>query len=314
MAATPNFKRGAEQAKEASKSGGNFLRTEFFSLDDEESTILRFLTDGDMWITVDQHMFAKTKDKPAGRDSWPSMVSVICSDDEAFEGMFDEPCYTCLNVMDSYKKGKTHTATSRTWALAVEREEVREGATLVGFRDVEYEVVDKDGNKRMAKKVLFVNMAWQNFFSKVNATYAFHGTVLNRDFYVKREGTKKDTDYMVSPMDPVPVDEAGTIFDVRKPEHMERYVADMPDLGEEVMRRAIPPFHHFWFDPSYTGTADGKPKSESDGGEEDDAAQTSNDVSEETVKGLADRVKAYASTSPADEGDAPSEAPAPRAM
>lgn len=313
----PKFRTGSEEAKEASTSR-SFHRTEFFSIDDGESIIVRFLTDADpdpdyphvdSWITVDQHGFIPTRGKPSdwpeGRN-WPSTMSAVCRDDDAFAGMFDD-CYICDHMKN--KKGEDYNPTPRVWALAVEREEVfDDDGERLGIRDKEVEVETDDG-KRMAKVVLIVNQAYSNFFTHLQGYAGRFGTILDRDFYIKREGGGTDTKYHFVHEDPLwAEDEEGNdiVFDLRNPEHMARYEQDAPDLGEVVLSRANDEFYALFFDERME-----QPSRQSDDGDSGGGAKAEkkpeHDVDEDEMKALAQRVKGYGGNGEEAEADDESE-------
>src|ERR1019366_536127 len=92
--------------------------------------------------------------------------------------------------------------TKRTWALAVLREEVREGGKVIGYRDVKREVTfaatNADGTEgetstTIEPAIVAINLAGGNFFGPVEAVTSYYGTALDRDFVIKRKGDGLDT-------------------------------------------------------------------------------------------------------------------------
>ena len=245
MSGAPAFRTGAEAAKAAVKSG-NFARTEFFNLKDNETAILRFLTDADSWITVDQHQVVPTKGKPPDypKDArWPEKMGSVCRKDPAFS--YGE-CYICDHLVDGKKVKKP---AARQWALACLREEVVENGQIVGYRDKTRKVTipEKDGKPEREveeKAIVVVNMAYKNFFSILEGFAGRYRTVLDRDYWIKRSGDDQSTTYQVVPIDPIQTEKG--IFDLREPEFMARYETDL-NLGEVISERADDQFYAKFF-------------------------------------------------------------------
>jgi len=208
----PNFNRGITQTSSA-KTKSFSPRLEFFSLKDGESTGMRFITEGDELINVNMHMSVPTTNPPAGyTGKWPSSMSSVCRLDGAFNGIYDE-CYICQNV-DNLKDnwGNTPKPKSRIWALAVVRERVLGDGTEelggekmkgkpIGFTDAmrEVEVYGPDGKPsgeiRIEPRIVVINQALGTFFKNLDAIYQETGSILDRDFIVRRDGSSIDTSY-----------------------------------------------------------------------------------------------------------------------
>jgi hypothetical protein len=305
-----NFRKGAEAAADASKGGGNFARTQFFGIEDGKTAIVRFLTDAQDWIVVDQHQVVPTKpapaDWPAG-SNWPEKMGSVCRKDPAFAGVYDE-CYICDHVVDGKKVRK---AGARTWALACLREEVLGDGTdalggpdmkgkVVGIRDQTREVTlpEKDGQPEKTvteKAIVVVNMGYKNFFSILQGFAGRYGTVLDRDYWIKRSGSSTDTTYQIVPLDPI--ETASGRFDLRNPEFMARYQSDV-DLEQVISDRADDEFYARFFDPRVTVSKEGKV--EASGQQAAPPPPPDQDVSPERMAALASRVKGYGP-----QGDAP---------
>ncbi len=285
------FRTGAVAAQEASKSlGGNFTRAEYFQIKDDGGVAhLRFITDHDSWITVDQHQNIKTKDKPKDfqGQSWPERMGAVCRHDQAFE--YGE-CYICDFLVDGSAVKKP---SPRQWALACLREEVIEDGQLVGLRDATRTVKKKkEGSKDeyeevTEKAIVIVNMGWKNFFSTLQAYAGMNGTVLDRDFAVRRSGKSTDTTYAIMPHDKIPD------LDLRNPEIAKKYESDL-DLEEVVADKASDDYYARFFDPRVTPSSSGG-KVESTG-QTAEVAKPSNDVDEEAkLAAMANRVTGYTS-------------------
>lgn len=289
------FRKGAEAAKEASKGGGAFARTQFFGMEDGKTEVIRLLTDADEWITVDQHQMVPTKGKPADypKDArWPEKMGCVCRKDPAFT--FGE-CYVCENIVG--KVAKVKKPSGRTWALACLREEVMEDGKVVGLRDKTREVTipEKDGQpekKITEKAIVVVNMGYKNFFSILEGFAGRYGTILDRDYWIKRSGSDTDTTYQIVPMDPIETDEGR--FDLREPKFMERYKHDL-DLEKVITERASDEFYARFFDPRFTTNDKGEviPASGEQATAASAPAAPSGDVDEERLSALASRVKGY---------------------
>lgn len=309
-AAVPSFRKGAEAAKEAAK----FVRRErlqFFSLEDDESALFRFLTDGDQWIVVDQYGFVPTKPKPSDwkGDNWPSHMPAVSRRDEAFRGMYSDDYIADVIIPNAPKdkkgKPKVKDATARPWVLACRREEVKDDdGKVIGITDATREVQDGDDENKtkVVKDIIIVNQGFKNFFSKLKGFYGHYGTVVDRDYKIKREGTGTATDYHLLPMDPIAYEHEGeaVTYDIRRRDIAERYgmdwdeaegrptgwVAENINLAEEVGRRASDEYYQMWFIPGPAGESE----DEADVGEADDGSPSSGDVTPEQLKELAQRV------------------------
>lgn len=219
MTTMVEFNRGIAAAEASSKPKSYGPRLEFFNLKDGESMGLRFLTDGHDFITVDMHQSVPTQNPPANyTGSWPQSMPAVCRNDSAFTraGMHGD-CYICANA-DNLKDawGNTPKPKSRIWALAVVRDKVigdgsedLGGPSMVGkpigFTDSlrEVEVYGPDnkptGEIRLEPRIVIINQALRTFFQNLNAMYQEVGTVLDRDYIVRRNGAGTDTSYTFIP-------------------------------------------------------------------------------------------------------------------
>lgn len=297
------FARGADAAKEASKQV-QFDRAQYFSLKDKDEIVVRFLTDSDEWITVDQHNFVPTKPEPEGHEGkWPKVMGTVCRKTKLGDGStLHDDCYIC----DHMKRpdGKPYRATGRTWALAVVRHEVKdEDGKVLGYRDGVREVqeTDKDGKPtgevKKQKEIVVVNMGYRNFFGILQGFAGRYGTVLDRDYYIKRDGDDQNTTYHIVPLDPIETkdpDDPDTLIrlDLRDERLMKRYEGDAPDLEDIVERRADLEFYERFFIPGKGGDSS-KQGGSSNGGSSSSANDSGGDVPDERVKELAERVRGY---------------------
>lgn len=293
---------GADVAKESGK-GGDFQRElEFLSLRADQASInqgknqaiVRLCTEYEMkphmaqvppefrrfalpWITVAQH-YAPTKQKPPYAKEgqrWPEKMYCVCRKDKVFAKKFSDQCPVCANGIKS---------SNRTWALAVEREQVIEDGRVLGIRDKMREVsifgsdgqpiVERvEGDKKIyAKKwvpaYLILNFGWKNFFNALAGQASYHKTVMGRDYVVSRTGTdNNDTTYAFIPLDPIVLGpdnpwgvQGGTPYDLslvlgeengRPVTLLEKVYPDLPDLRKIVADRTSEEYYGRWFIPGW---------------------------------------------------------------
>lgn len=275
MTTVPNIRRGGQGAEEASKTGGKFAKINYFSLDDKESKIYRFLTDSPDWFWVKQHPSVPTKNKPEDfTGNWPSSMPAVCRHDEAFAGIYTD-CYICdTPVMSPHDASKPLKPAIRVWALAIEREKVEEGGVVKGYRTVMEEVPERNekgeetGKNIRQPKIVVVNMGVKNFFSGLQGIYGLFNTVCDRDYMIRRTGTGLDTDYQIIPLDKIPGVEPGTDTWAK----FEKAVADQNiDLLQVIADRASDEYYARFFDPTKTPTPT---KGKEEGGASTTAATT----------------------------------------
>ena len=310
---TGNFRRGSEAA-EAAASKGNFAKTQWLRLEDKQRVLVRFLheafdTSGvESWIVADQHQMVPTKNQPDGYEGkWPKYMSAVCRRDEAFS--YGE-CFICDFLVPD---DKAKPATSRVWSLACLREEVlgdgsealggpeMKGKT-VGVRDQTREVViparpASDGKAATEerhvteKDIVVVNFGWRNFFLPLQGFASHFGqTILDRDYWITRQGSMTDTTYHFVPIDPVPTAD-GTTLDLRNPEHAKRYETADIDLGEIVSGLAADDYYARFFDPRVS--VDGGKVVNNDEATMQQQAKPSTEVDPEMLQQMAARVKGY---------------------
>lgn len=295
-----SFRKGAEAAKEAaSKSGGSaFARTHFFGIKDGERAVVRLLTDYNDWLVVSQHSMVPTRPAPADfTGNWPASNTAVCRKDVAFTGVYAD-CFVCDHVQI---KGKPAKAVQRSWALAVLREEVTEGGRLVGYRDQVRKVAEmRDGKPTGVeieeKAIVVINMAYNNFFNALEGYSSIYGTVLDRDYLIKRTGGGLDTQYQIVPLDPITLAD-GRRFDLREPDLMARY-QPLPDLEAIVTERSSDDYYARFFDVRLP-----QPTSQSAGTSNPAVAAAqaeviSHDVDADQLAALAQRVKGYTAPAP----------------
>lgn len=244
-----------EAARAASRDPS---RVDFWSLaKDDDSCFLRFLTEADEIITVKQHTGVLTKAAPEGVAKWPKAMGAVCRRDPQLDF---EDCYICDNKLkNSY--GNDSWPANRSWALAVLR--TAQGDDVIDVME-EYEILDADG-KPTGKKgnrptIVVVNQSWKLFFSAIHHQYiaqpmAAKRTIRNRDFYIRRSNTGKDTTYGITAMDATPELAPGTeAWKVYEDVLAERGV----DLEKIVIGQADDLYYARWFDVTKAVDKEGK--------------------------------------------------------
>lgn len=286
MTDVPVFRTGADEAEKAA-ARASFNKLHWASFKEGAPVCLRFLTEGDAWRTADQHALVPTRPKPDGYDGdWPQKLPATCRRDKNLKHLFAD-CWICDNV-----PGKDGKATTRTWAVAVVRELVYEGAKLVGVRTRtrEEQVLDEDnkptGDTREVPDIVIVNMGWKNFFFPLKGFYSLHGTLLDRDYLITRKGSgRDDTDYSIVSLDPIPGFDISTI-------------PNPYNLDEIIWNRATDDYFHRWFDVRYPipqRKRDADSSAEAGGGApvEQQAARPSGDTNADAMAAIQARITGY---------------------
>lgn len=321
------FRKGGDEAAEAAKSQGGgaaFARVQYLmdSMFENDQIVLRYVTDKQDWIYVDQHMM-KTKNKPAdwGDSNWPSQMTGVCRYDEAFGGKYSD-CYICDGQFTN-DWGRVIKPTIRDWAIACIRDEVvatpdMVGSTLPDGREVTAEMVgtrlgftdrmrkvarpkrdDKgeiikgaDGKAEVEeieeRALVVVNMAPTNYFDSLRAAASIYGTACDRDYVVKRQGEKKDKVYNHIPLDPTGL-KPGT-------EGWKRYTDAIEEQGLDleaiIADKASDEYYALFFDPSKTPAARGGGSAADGAAKPEVAAAPSNEVDGDRLEAMRNRVKA----------------------
>lgn len=318
---TAKFRKGSDAIEESNVSP-SYAREHFLSIKDGESAIVRFVTDPEEWITVDQYPSVPTKPAPSDfKGKWPEKMNAISRSDSAFEGMYTDDWI----AMNDYKTdwGKPMTPKARVWALACLREEVIGDGTAetggpehkgkrVGYRDQTREVTrTRDGvdTTTTEKAIVVVNQAPNNFFGTLTSMARMYAeddkSLLQFDIRIRRTGSTTDTDYTMIALKEI-VDADGKIFDLSDPETAAQYVIPGIDLAELVTKRSSDEYYERFFDTRVSN------ESKSSSGEAASPSATASAPAQEApdahassssdLSALADRIKGY-STTEADEGE-----------
>jgi hypothetical protein len=323
----PAFRTGSEAAASASKSGKSFDKIDFFSLKNGDVAILRFLTDfkkrddgqGGGFLTMNMHTFVPTRPKPDDfpGTNWPGKMSAVCRNDPAFTPpalparMFPD-CYICDNVKD--EKGEPNFPGARQFAYAVVREEVIENGQRQGYKTKLKEVKRKNEAgvevPQMVPEIVIVNMAWKNFFSKVSSVGNVRGTVLDRDFHIKRIGGSTDTDYEIVALDPIGPSQSSTpgfaVWTTADPAIAGMFAAGdycPPDkhthkqLGEIAMEQCSDDYYDRFFDVRHPSPPFSKKKS--DGDTPTNTAKPEADAPDGALDAMSERIRAMGGTAAA---------------
>lgn len=314
----PNFGRGGAAAEEAAKQagGGKFAKVNYFSLEENKTAVLRFLTDSPDWLYVKQHPSVPTKNKPADfKGNWPPSMPAICRHDGAFAGIYTD-CYVCdTPIMNPRDNTKPLKPAVRVWALAVEREPVVENGVTKGYRSVIEEIPVRDekgeetGKVIRQPKIVVVNMGMKNFFSGLQGIFGLFGTVCDRDYLIRRTGTGLDTDYQIIPLDKIESVQPGT----PAWEKFEKAIEENGlDLAKIVADKASDEYYARFFDPTKTvassgGTADASPAEQAAAAPTPQAQEPV--VDQDRLAAMRDRVRGTGGNA-APAAEAPAAAPA----
>jgi hypothetical protein len=313
----PQIRRGGDAAQEAADAGGGkFAKINYFSLDENKSVVVRFLTDSPDWYYVKQHPSCPTKNKPADfKGNWPPSMPAVCRHDDAFVGLYTD-CYICdTPVMSPHDPTKALKPAIRVWALAVEREPVVEEGVIKGYRNVMEEVPVRndrgeivEGKTTKQIKILVVNMGMKNFFSGLQGIYGLFGSVCDRDMNIRRTGSGLSTDYQIIPLDPIPTHKPGTDSWAKYDNAIKEQNID---LGALIADRASDEYYARFFDPSKTPTPTGQQAAEgTQAAAAQPAAPAADVVDKDRLAAMAARVTGTGSNAPAAATAAPAEAPA----
>lgn len=270
-----NIAAEEEAAAEARKAGYSDGRLPFFGVKDKQTKYIRLLTaaEGDEgWFRFAQHSGVKTKPAPADmedKSKWPTQMGGVCRNDkqfkhEAFDTIFaTRSCYICENKLMSTWGNKVSKPSNKTWALAVERTQVKGDGSkemggpamlgkVLGFGDVteEYEVRDEQGEgtgvMAVRPRIVVINQSFSNFFAPIHYLRTTTGSDERaRDFAIRRVGEGKDTEYHVMPLDPTPDLTPDTPAWKRYDDEIARREID---LGEIILRQASDEHMARWFD------------------------------------------------------------------
>lgn len=301
---------GAEAAEEAS-ARTSFARNNFLKVEDRQEVIIRLLSDvgKDLspsglrpWLTVKQHGSVPTKPRPKSwpkAQKWPASMSAICRNDKLWKskgpGLPDifESCWICDNVKDEKDSAKAHKAPSRTWAIAVLREEITEGRRVVGSKNKMTEIELEGGKKIWVPEVVIINLSHYNFFGQIQGMAGRWDTVLDLDLIITRKGTGQETKYAIAPGKQDEEDYRDpAVMDKFFPEEIRKLI--VPDLRQLVIDRVDDEYYEKFFIP--TAKDDEEPEDAEDKG---GPAAPDNDLPDEQnseeYQSLVDRVQAKAS-------------------
>jgi hypothetical protein len=343
------FRSGAAEA--AKSQLASFNRVDFFSVEADKSVVVRFLMDYDEWPSVEVHtMVPVQKPKPESRRNWPKTIPAICRRTKLpdatppevqatlpyFPYLFPD-CYICDSIRKS--DGKAIGRSSRSFTLVVIREEVRgdgspelggeaQKGKLLGYKDrmKEVAVVDASGRPtgdvEKVRDIQIVQQAYSNFFIHLEGMAGVHGTLLDRDYYIKRKGESTDTEYQVVHLDQQRVNGANgpVVFDLREPEFAKRYGIEITtqgrfypeelDLDAHIERQMGDRYYGLYIDPRIPQPVEGSGGNASNGEAPAAApvAKPDTEATSDQLAALRDRVVGYSKTA-VETPTAPAEAP-----
>jgi hypothetical protein len=331
------FRTGAEEASKSQMA--SFNRVDFFSVEPDKSVVVRFLMDYDEWPSVEVHtMVPVQKQKPKERNNWPKTVPAICRRTKLpdatppevqatmpyFPYLFPD-CYICDSIRKS--DGKAIGRSSRSFTLLVIREEVRGDGTpelggetnkgkLLGYKDRMKEVAVVDatgrptGDVEKVRDIRIVQQAYSNFFVHLEGMAGVHGTLLDRDYFIKRKGESTDTEYQIVHLDPQYVNgnNGAVVFDLRDPEFAKRYGIEVTaqgriypeelDLDAHIDRQMGDRYYGLYIDPRIPQPEDNRSDKSSSNGEAAVApvAKPDTEATSDQMAALRDRVVGYSKT------------------
>jgi hypothetical protein len=269
-----------ERDAEARKAAYSSDRLSYLTIDPGDTVYIRLLTPASEWIGVRQHSFVKTKPAPKDAPRWPKSMGAVCRYDPQIQSILgNDGCYICDNKLQSGFRDEFAKPSSRSWALAVMRHQVRGDGTpemggkelqgkLIGYDDVyeEYEPLDDEGKpsgvKRQRLKIVIINQTWSNFFATFkNAEDNYASGALGRDFHIRRIGEKKETEYHLLAADPIRDANGKETLNPSTPA-WKRYTDALAerkiDLEQLVLGQASDEYYAKWFDVTKQVDKDGK--------------------------------------------------------
>lgn len=233
------FARGAVAGEKKAKES-NFAPRENMPLfrlkEDGEEAVVRFVHDGHEWFIADTHSFVSSKIKKDGKQL---MMNSICRKDD---GVDADECYICdlLHTVTPNPKTKDakspknrgkYFAGSRYYVPVLIMEPVEGTQEMIDAGEIPAEALvrgemqstvgrviryephyveadefDVDGNatgKKIQKPdVQLWITTYDQAMGSVTGDWEINGTVLDRNYRIKRVGTGLETDYKVNAMQP----------------------------------------------------------------------------------------------------------------
>lgn len=303
----PSFAKGAAQAEAASKAAGG--RPDFLQIKPTERVILRPITDLDEIIPIDIHMGVPTKPAPpkANKDKWPSQMSAVCRNNDAFrvrdadgnptdawetddKGHPYGDCYIHAHmqeVMGKYKKPVSRTV-SQVWGLFALRREVRDANNrLKGFEDITEDFKDEDGGLHEIPKIVIASQSWSNFWAPFQSAAHMTDTICGQDFGVERQ----DNDYIVSGGRETPDLRPGTPAWKKYTDAIERKGISIEKI---LLEQSSVRYYGRFFDPGYVAD-----EADEDEGEADASADGEATISDEEAAAMKAKMAAsFSQTTP----------------
>lgn len=270
---------GGQKAREeaAKKPFGNFQKTNYFSLKNGESIIIRMIDDSQAWPYVQQHSFVPTKGAPPDWKSeakdglpakkWPEQMNAVCrkqkDEGELIFPEYNGECFICDEMTNPKNKRGKYYPGIKLWARAIVREaiigtdqmvadgKIRENQVgrMVGFRDkmIDHQETNAEGEAvgpvKKIPEIVVINQGMKNFFGAFQAVWDTYGTVLDRDFKITRVGEGLETNYDIVPMDPIEKDgKRWTLEDPEIKAEYDKFVDLSPIIEEQASDRHFDTF------------------------------------------------------------------------
>lgn len=210
------FRKGMESLQESADRSLLIGSRRFFRWAPGEEKTIRFLTDGEDIILARVHEYVTCFDG--------SKRSFVC------RRQLDEECELCKS--DDEKASKWREL---GYGVAVWREPRRKDGRIVFGTKLEEVEVEKDGAivREMQPWVGIIAKAPRNFWSWFNGAYQTKGTLLDRDYTIKRVGSGMDTVYQAFPEDPQPLD-------------LEKFAPFVPNLEEMLLGMGSKEYYDRW--------------------------------------------------------------------
>lgn len=193
------------------KSGGGSSRPgsgpirylSYFILGEDESKVVRFLTDMDEVIQTQCYEFVLDKNG--------KFQNFICApayhkNDPSWQGEDWVRKYGGKSRVYNSNELEDPVPRSRALAIAVEREEVASqsgGRRAVSTQDLLTTIEDKNGVSHDARNFLVIKQGTK-FWTPLLTYYREFGTLCDRDYKITRSGTGRDIVYSMVPKSPDP--------------------------------------------------------------------------------------------------------------
>jgi hypothetical protein len=200
---------------------------------------------------------------------------------------------------------KAAKTSARVFVIVVLREEVRgEDGKIRGYRTKMHKVKRKKEGKEVEVEephLILITQGVKNFWGQMRGHFRNHGTILDRDYFILRDGEGLQTEYRISPMDPIS-DKDGNVRTAQDPAWVASFGAGdycpaedvRYDLNQIVGHQASLDYYYRFFDPSVNpwdtdDDEDGEDSGKSDKPDKPDTAA----VDDDELDSLAARIQGH---------------------